>query len=117
MRFRVAIPVVFLLLVGWAAAQGGNKNQSPLRSLQGQVMGHDETPLADAIVHLKNTRTLAVRSFITKADGQYQFNSLTPNVDYEVYAQDRNGRKSDTKTFSAFDSRAKARINLHIDTR
>ncbi len=115
MRLRVAISV-FLLLVGLAAAQR-DKNQPPLRSLQGQVMGHGDAPLADAIVHLKNTRTLAVRSFITRADGQYQFNSLTPNVNYEVYAQNRDGKKSDTKTLSAFDSRAKARIDLHIDTR
>ncbi len=118
---RLACILVLALLATATLAQtvqspSRNKGQGQLRSLQGQVMGHEDAALGDAIVYLKNTKTLAVRSYVTKADGQYQFHALAPNVDYEVVAQWKN-KKSDVKTLSAFDSRQKAFINLHIDTK
>ena len=45
----------------------------------------------------------------------YRFPELSPNVDYEVYAQS-DGEKSDTKTLSQFDDPPKANIVLRIDT-
>lgn len=86
------------------------------RSLNGVVSDKSENPLPNAIVHLKNTKTMAVKTFIAGADGTYRFHALSPNVDYEVHAES-NGKASDTKTLSSFDSRADTRINLHIDTR
>ena len=47
-------------------------------------------------------------------DGQYHFPALSPNIDYEVYAQ-FNGKKSDTKTVSQFDNRQQVNINLKVD--
>ena len=84
------------------------------RTLQGQVMKHSEVPIPGAIVYLKNTKTMAVRSFISDKSGNYRFTSLTPNVDYEVYAEYK-GAKSDVKTLSSFDSRQTATINLKLD--
>ena len=46
-------------------------------------------------------------------DGTYRFNALSPNVDYEVYAE-HNGKRSDAKTLSSFDSRKTATINLKV---
>jgi hypothetical protein len=121
-KFRLLIPALLLLAVGAVAQSGGtppaerSKNQSQLRALAGQVLGHEDAPLTDAVVYLKNTKTLAVRTYITKNDGQYQFHALAPNVDYEIYAQVKD-KKSDTKTLSAFDSRPRSNINLHIDTK
>ncbi len=86
------------------------------RTLQGQVMKPGDQPLSGAIVYLKNTKTLAVRSFTSDDKGNYRFTSLSPNVDYEVYAA-HEGTKSDTKTLSAFDSRAVATINLKVNTK
>jgi hypothetical protein len=83
------------------------------RSLQGQVMKSGDAPLAGAVVYLKNTKTLAIRTFVSDAHGNYRFASLSPNVDYEIYA-DYQGAKSDTKTLSAFDSRPAATINLKV---
>ena len=70
-------------------------------------------PLPGAVVYLKNTKTLAIRTFVSDGTGNYRFASLSPNVDYEVYA-DFKGSKSDTKTLSAFDSRPTATINLKV---
>jgi len=86
------------------------------RTLQGQVMKGGDAPVPGAIVYLKNTKTLSVRSFTSDEKGNYRFPSLSPNVDYEVYAV-HEGNKSDTKTLSAFDSRALATINLKVNTK
>jgi hypothetical protein len=90
------------------------KNEPQTRSLEGLVMGQGDAPLTGAVVYLKNTRTLAVKSLYSAADGSYRFNALSPNVDYEIFAEYK-GKRSDTKTLSSFDSRPAARINLHVD--
>jgi len=89
-------------------------DQQQSRNLSGQVLTPSDQPLPSAVVYLKNTKTLAVKSFITENDGGYRFHALAPNVDYEVYAE-YQGKKSSTKTVSAFDSRANVTLNLHID--
>ena len=112
-----------LLLVAVAAAAWGSprtfdpaeQKAPPMRTLQGFVLGNGDSPLADAIVYLKNTKTLSVKTFISEKDGTYRFNALSPNVDYEVYAEYK-GKKSGTKTLSSFDSRRQVTINLRIDT-
>ncbi len=84
-----------------------------VRTLTGLVLNQGEMPLSGAIVYLKNNKTMAVKTFITGQDGTYRFNALSPNVDYEVRAE-HNGRKSDAKTLSSFDSRKTAYINLKV---
>jgi Carboxypeptidase regulatory-like domain len=86
------------------------------RTLQGQVANGSDAPLSGAVVYLKNTKTLAVRTYISDNSGGYKFTSLSPNVDYEVYAEFK-GAKSDNKTLSAFDSRPTAVINLKINAK
>jgi hypothetical protein len=65
------------------------------------------------VVYLKNMKSLTVKTVIAGNDGSYRFPELSPNVDYEIYAQ-REGKKSDTKTLSQFDDRQKANIILRI---
>ena len=84
-----------------------------VRTLTGAVINQQEKPLPSAIVYLKNSKTMAVKTFIAGQDGSYRFNALSPNVDYVVYAE-HNGKKSDAKTLSSFDSRKTAYINLKI---
>lgn len=105
--------IVFSLFVILALALAAPMAAQSTRTLEGQVMKTGDAPLAGAIVYLKNTKTLAVRSFTSDEKGNYRFPSLSPNVDYEVYAV-YQGNKSETKTLSAFDSRATATINLRV---
>jgi hypothetical protein len=65
------------------------------------------------VVHLKNTRNLAIKTYITEPDGTYRFSALSPNVDYELYAE-VSGQRSDTKTLSAFDNRKQVNITLKL---
>ena len=88
--------------------------RSNTRTLTGNVLDKSDQPVADAIVYLKNTKTLTVRTYIAQKDGSYRFPEIPNNIDFEVYAQ-RNGRKSDTKVLSQFDDRSQPHINLKID--
>jgi hypothetical protein len=84
--------------------------------VSGLVVDHAEAPISGAVVYLKNTKTLAVKSFITNDAGQFRFNALSPNIDYEIYAE-FNGNRSGTKTVSSFDSKADVNMTLKVDTK
>lgn len=113
------IVVIFLLVFGLALVAGpayaGDKKDLG-RVLSGRVSDKQDNPLPDSVVYLSNTRTQAVKSYIVGSDGAYHFPELSPNIDYEVYAQ-FNGKKSDTKTISHFDDRHQLTMNLRIDTK
>jgi hypothetical protein len=89
------------------------KKAAAERPLAGFVTDADGKPIADAIVQLKNTRTLQVRSFITREKGDYFFAGLNKDVDYEVKAT-FNGHTSPTRTLSSFDTKPQPVIDLQI---
>ena len=104
------------LVISGLPASAKDKNSDSGRLLTGRVVDKQDAPLPSSIVYLANTRTRAVKTFIVGTDGMYRFPALSPNVDYEVYAQFKDS-KSDTKTVSQFDSRPTVNINLKIDTK
>jgi hypothetical protein len=87
--------------------------QGEARTLTGRVLDDREQPLQKAIVYLKNTKNLAIKTYISEPDGTFRFSGLAPNIDYEVYAE-HEGARSDTKTLSGFDSRRQVSITLKI---
>ena len=95
------------------SSEGRKSTRVTSRTLTGVVLDKGDAPVSNAVVYLKNTKSLAVKTVIAGNDGAYRFPALSPNVDYEVYAQ-REGKKSDTKTLSQFDDREKANIVLRI---
>jgi len=116
MRKFLLVLVAVLLMAGAPAgfAQGKKKAEEQNRSVKGAVRAADEQTVTGAVVQLKNTKTLQVRSFITKDDGSYYFLGLSPDIDYELRA-DFQGASSGTKTLSSFDSRKEAIINLKLN--
>ena len=108
----VALALVFAIPA--AFAQKKNKEDATTRSVRGIVESVDDMPVNGAIVQLKNVKTLQIRSFITKEDGTYQFQGLSPDIDYELKA-DYEGASSGSKTLSSFDSRKQATINLKLN--
>jgi hypothetical protein len=116
MRKYLVVSLVLLFgIVAVASPYSKDKDKEIAgRMLTGKVLDHHDNPLPDAIVYLANVRTRAVKSYITAADGAYHFPELSPNIDYEVYAQ-YQGQKSDTKTVSQFDDRKIVNIILRID--
>ncbi len=118
MRRLVLIATAVLLLSTLLSAQlfGGKKmdDASAPRNLTGTIFDKGDRVVPNAIVYLKNTRTLAVTTYITDQEGNYRFNNLSPNLDYEVHAES-TGRKSQMKTLSSFDTRKQAHINLKLE--
>jgi hypothetical protein len=89
------------------------RGQGEARTLVGHVLDDREQPLQKAIVYLKNTKNLAIKTYISEPDGTFRFSGLAPNIDYEVYAE-HEGARSDTKTLSGFDSRRQVTMTLKI---
>ena len=84
------------------------------RSVHGQVLDASGQPVAKAVVQLKDTKTLQIRSFITEADGSYRFAGLSSNIEYELKA-DHDGAFSAKKTLDVFNSRKVVTINLKLN--
>jgi hypothetical protein len=112
---------IFTALVAGAAfvlprarAQQPVAQREKARTLTGTVVDKSDAPLSGAVVYLKNTKTLTVKSYISDDGGNFRFNSLSPNVDYEVYAE-YNGTRSSAKTVSSFDSRTNLNMTLRVD--
>ena len=89
------------------------RGQGEARTLVGHVLDDREQPLPKAIVYLKNTKNLMIKTYISEPDGTFRFSGLAPNIDYEVYAE-HQGSRSDTKTLSGFDSRRQVNMTLKI---
>ena len=115
-RFLTLLIASFVLAgVAVSPARAQKKTEDrQTRSVQGVVTDNAESPLEGAVVQLKDTKTLQIRSFITKQNGTYHFHSLNPDIDYELRASHK-GASSDSKTLSSFDSRKKAVINLKLN--
>lgn len=115
---RFLVSICLFLALGAAAgavfAQRGRDQEPASRSVQGAVTNDSGSLVEGAVVHLKNTKNLQVRSYITKEDGTYAFHGLSTNIDYELKAE-YQGASSDAKTLSVFDSRNKAIINLRLN--
>jgi len=109
---KLLVALIVLALATLAFGQKKSKEQTE-RAVSGIVTDAGGAPVPGAVVQLKNTKTLQVRSFIAKENGDYIFQGLSSDVDYELKA-DSNGRTSGTKTLSSFDSHAEAKINLQL---
>jgi hypothetical protein len=115
MRRILALLVMALLVFSPAFGQTKKKRgEDQTRSVLGTVTAADDSAVSGAVVQLKNTKTLQIRSFITKEDGTYYFHGLSPDVDYELRAE-HDGASSGSRTLSSFDSRKEATINLKLN--
>ena len=70
--------------------------------------------MVGAVVQLKDLRTLQMRSYITKANGEYHFSSLKIDDDYEVEAKNNHLTSGEHK-ISVFDNRKIVIQNLKAD--
>jgi len=113
-----AVCVVGLLLslnlgAGQNAEQRKKNEDTTTRTVEGHVTNAANQPVANAVVQLKNTKTLQIRSFITQDDGSYHFAGLQTDVEYHVKAE-HEGTSTSWKTLSVFNSKKTPVINLKL---
>lgn len=111
-----------VLLFSTFASLGYSQAQPPVvgqpgaittRSIEGTVISKAGGPVPGAIVLIKDTKTLQVRSFIAQNDGKYHFYGLSTDINYELRAES-NGMTSSRKTVSVFDSHKIVKRNLKL---
>ena len=95
-------------------AQKADKGDLNTRTVEGVVTDVDGRFVGGAVVRLENTKTLQVRSYITKENGNYSFYGLSPNVEYHLQAE-YQGATSDTKKIDVFVSDKKVVRNLKLN--
>ena len=83
------------------------------RSIVGTVLDRNGAVVPDAVVWLKDTKTLQVRSYLAAKDGSYHFFGLSSDVNYDLRAQ-ADGLTSPIKTVSVFDSHTVVKLNLKL---
>ena len=76
----------------------------------------DDNPAQGAMVKIKNVKNLQVRSYITQADGKYQFQNLSTSVDYEIEAEYKD-LSSPKRMLTVYDSRQDLIFNLKLEPR
>lgn len=102
------VPAIPSLLPVAASAQ-----TATVRSLTGDVTDKAGNKVKGAVVHLKDTRSLAQRSYITAEDGTFRFGALSTSTDYVVWA-DLGDKKTPSKSISSFDSKPVVEIALKM---
>ncbi|HVN04568.1 MAG TPA: carboxypeptidase-like regulatory domain-containing protein [Bryobacteraceae bacterium] len=113
-RWVAAAACALLLVAGPAAAK--KDEDANIRTVQGVVSNSEGHAVNGAVVQLKNTKTLQIRSFITRDNGTYYFHGLSTDTDFELSAT-YSGEASATRTLSSFDSRKVAVMNLKLEPR
>ena len=84
------------------------------RSIVGVVTDAKKVPVAGAVVLIKDTKTLQVRSYLAQNNGKYHFLGLSSDVNYELRAQ-QGDMTSKPKMVSVFDSHKIVTLNLKLD--
>jgi hypothetical protein len=96
------------------AGGAGNQSSTATRSIEGRVLSSSGAPVAGAVVLIKDSKTLQVRSYIAQEDGRYHFFGLSTDVNYSLRAEDKD-MTSKTKDVSVFDSHRQVKLDLKLN--
>jgi hypothetical protein len=112
------IALVVVLLPATAASQvqfprPKKEDRGTQKNLTGQVVDKSGKGLAEAIVYLKEKKSLQTVTRISDNQGSYKFSGLDSNSDYEVHAE-LNGTSSGKRNVSSLDDRKDVYLVLEI---
>lgn len=98
----------------WASRPAAETTKVPkLRTIEGTVCGEDDKPVQGAVVYLQDSKSLAVKSYLSDAEGRFHFRQLSMSADYDLWAE-MNGKRSKTKTISQFNSKPDLTYKLKV---
>jgi hypothetical protein len=84
-----------------------------LRTINGLVCSKEGTPIQGAVVYLQDTKSLAVKSYLSDAQGRFHFRQLSMSTDFDLWAE-LNGKRSKTKSISQFNSKTDLNYKLKL---
>jgi hypothetical protein len=91
----------------------GAQSATASRTVDGKVIGKGDSPLAGAVVYLKDTRSLSVKTFICDEEGKFHFGQVAQNTDYELWSE-FNHVKSNNKSISSLDDKKSYYFTLTV---
>ena len=98
----------------WAFGAAAETTKVPkLRTVEGMVCRDDGKPMQGAVVYLQDSKSLAVKSYLSDPDGRFHFRQLSMSADYDLWAE-MNGKRSKTKSISQFNSKPDLRYKLKV---
>ena len=115
-------PAALVLLAAGMIAGGGRgawftvsaeAQNLGMRTVSGAVLDAAASPVVGATVFLKDQKTKEIRSFTSVEKGHFYFTSVNKADDYDLWAE-KDGKKSDAKTVSSWDSRAQFVVDLKM---
>lgn len=106
---RRIVRFVALLLLLWFPSP----SEPAWRSVGGVVKDAGGNALPKSVVQLENEFDQSIRSYLTGADGRYQFGVVSFDIEYTLKARYRK-YWSKAKTLSNFSSAAHSEIDLTI---
>ena len=100
----------YLALLAPPAAHAQNLGQ---RVVTGIVTDANSALIVGATVFLKQIKNKTIRSYTSDAKGQFRFTQVNMAEDFELWAE-KDGKKSQTKTVSSWDSRKEFSTELKM---
>jgi hypothetical protein len=83
------------------------------RVVSGIVTDANSALVVGATVFLKDIKSKTIRSYTTDAKGSFRFTQVNMAEDHELWAE-KDGKKSQTKTVSSWDTRKEFETELKI---
>jgi len=98
----------------WGSGSPAESTKVPkLRSVQGMVCSKEGAPVEGAVVYLQDSKSLAVKSYLSDAQGHFHFRQLSMGADFDLWAE-LNGTRSKTKSVSRFNSKTDLNYKLKL---
>ncbi len=110
----------FLLLAALPFAPAANASRHPhkpkavVEIVAGGKVVRGGSPAAGAVVYLENPTSLTIKSYLTGPAGEFHFNNISPQTDYDVWAE-LNGIQSKHRFISQFSSHTKFVFTLKLE--
>jgi hypothetical protein len=110
---RALLIALFFLAGTGSIVHAADPQSTQQKMIEGKVLGPGDVAASGAIVYLQSAKTNEIKSYIATADGGYRFGQMAIDTDYTLWAELR-GKKSATKTITAFANKKQLQINLRI---